>query len=109
MQSKKSEVVLFVATKIKNARLRKGMSQGDLAETIGLTFQQVQKYEKGVNMVSANCLFDIAAAVGQPVSYFFPENKKDVAENEAASVRVEKAEIEEIVSKLKTFLARRRK
>lgn len=46
-----------------------GKSQERLAELLGLTFQQVQKYEKGVNRIAAGRLFELAKAVGVPVSF----------------------------------------
>ena len=48
-----------------------GVSQEKLAEELGLTFQQVQKYERGANRVSASKLYEIARALSSPVSYFF--------------------------------------
>ncbi len=50
-----------------------GLSQGGLAEAIGLTFQQVQKYERGTNRVSASMLYRIAQALDVPVSFFFDD------------------------------------
>jgi transcriptional regulator with XRE-family HTH domain len=47
------------------------VSQEKLADALGLTFQQVQKYERGANRVSASKLYEIAAALKAPVSYFF--------------------------------------
>ena len=49
----------------------KGISQVAFGEALGVTFQQVQKYEKGTNRVSASRLSDVARILGQPVSYFF--------------------------------------
>ena len=48
-----------------------GVSQEKLAEALGLTFQQVQKYERGANRVSASKLYEIAAALQTPVGFFF--------------------------------------
>lgn len=48
-----------------------GLSQGQLAEAIGLTFQQVQKYERGANRVSASALYRVAQALDVPASFFF--------------------------------------
>ena len=48
-----------------------GVSQERLAEALGLTFQQVQKYERGSNRVSASKLYEIARFLSAPVSYFF--------------------------------------
>lgn len=47
------------------------MSQTALAEALGLTFQQIQKYERGANRVSASKLFDMAKVLGVSISYFF--------------------------------------
>ena len=58
----------------KRLRLRRGilgMSQENLAEILGVTFQQVQKYEKGINRVSASRLYEIAKALNVKVSFFF--------------------------------------
>lgn len=60
-----------IGQRLRARRLEIGMSQERLAELIGVTFQQVQKMEKGVNRIAASRLFDIAEALGQPVSYFF--------------------------------------
>lgn len=50
-----------------------GMSQDKLGELLGLTFQQVQKYEKGVNRVSASRMFELSSILGVPIQYFFDE------------------------------------
>ena len=50
-----------------------GMSQEKLGERLGLTFQQVQKYEKGINRIGASRLFDLAQVLGVPVQFFYEE------------------------------------
>jgi transcriptional regulator with XRE-family HTH domain len=50
-----------------------GMSQEKLGEKLGLTFQQVQKYEKGVNRISASRLFHMAEALDVPIQFFFDD------------------------------------
>lgn len=60
-----------VGKRIRMRRLSSGISQSDLAKQIGVSFQQVQKYEKGTNRVSASRLQQIAARLGVPVSFFF--------------------------------------
>jgi transcriptional regulator with XRE-family HTH domain len=57
--------------RVRSRRLEIGMSQERLAELLGVTFQQVQKYEKGVNRIAASRLFDIAGALEMPVARFF--------------------------------------
>jgi transcriptional regulator with XRE-family HTH domain len=50
-----------------------GMSQEKLGEKLGLTFQQIQKYEKGINRIGASRLFDLAQVLGVPVQFFYEE------------------------------------
>jgi transcriptional regulator with XRE-family HTH domain len=64
-------VDLHVGARIRLRRRMQGVSQEKLADALGLTFQQVQKYERGANRVSASKLYEIAAALHAPVSYFF--------------------------------------
>jgi transcriptional regulator with XRE-family HTH domain len=60
-----------IGRKIRALRLQRGLSQTSLAEGIGLTFQQVQKYEKGTNRVSAGRLQKIAHMLDTPVTFFY--------------------------------------
>ncbi len=48
-----------------------GMSQESIGQSIGVTFQQIQKYERGINRMGASRIFDFARVLGVPVSYFF--------------------------------------
>src|SRR5262245_3443509 len=57
--------------RVRTRRLEIGMSQERLAEILGVTFQQVQKYEKGVNRIAASRLFDISSALDMPIARFF--------------------------------------
>jgi transcriptional regulator with XRE-family HTH domain len=72
-------VDLHVGARIRMRRKLLGVSQERLAEQLGLTFQQVQKYERGANRVSASKLYEIARALQTSVSYFF-EGLADTAE-----------------------------
>jgi transcriptional regulator with XRE-family HTH domain len=60
-----------VGARMKLRRTLLGMSQERLGEALGLTFQQVQKYERGVNRVSASRLYDLARVLDVPISFFF--------------------------------------
>lgn len=64
-------VDLHVGGMIRAHRKRLGMSQSQLADALGLTFQQVQKYERGSNRVSASKLYEIAQTLGLTISTFF--------------------------------------
>lgn len=60
-----------VGQRVRSRRLEIGMSQEKLAELLGVTFQQVQKYEKGVNRIAVSRLWDIAEALEWPIGKFF--------------------------------------
>ena len=62
---------VYVGKRLRARRGILGMTQGKLAAELGLTFQQVQKYEKGVNRVSASRLHDLARVLRVPVEFFF--------------------------------------
>lgn len=62
-----------VGQRIRLRRILVAMSQERLGELLGLTFQQVQKYEKGVNRVGAGRLYEIAGILGVPISFFYED------------------------------------
>src|SRR6056297_1907953 len=64
-------VDVHVGKRIRHRRWLVGMTQQQLAERVGIKFQQIQKYETGANRVSASRLWDIADALGVQVSFFF--------------------------------------
>jgi transcriptional regulator with XRE-family HTH domain len=67
----KHPVDVHVGKRIRHRRWTLGTTQQQLADRVGIKFQQIQKYETGANRVSASRLWDIAAALGVPVSFFF--------------------------------------
>ncbi|HYE45357.1 MAG TPA: helix-turn-helix domain-containing protein [Caulobacter sp.] len=66
-----AEVDLHVGRRIRQRRKALNVTQEALADALGLTFQQIQKYERGANRVSASKLYQIAATLQTPVDYFF--------------------------------------
>ena len=68
-------VDVHVGKRIRHRRWMNGTTQQQLAEKVGIKFQQIQKYETGMNRVSASRLWDIAHALGVDVSFFFEELK----------------------------------
>lgn len=64
-------VDIHVGKRIRHRRWMVGMTQQQLAELVGIKFQQIQKYETGANRVSASRLWDISDALDVPVSFFF--------------------------------------
>ena len=68
-----NEMDVHVGQRLRVRRSLLGLSQEKLAESIGLTFQQIQKYERGTNRVSAGRLYDLSKILDVPVSYFFEQ------------------------------------
>jgi transcriptional regulator with XRE-family HTH domain len=60
-----------VGARIRERRIMLGLTQQQLAEMIGVTYQQAHKYERGINRVSAGRLFEIARTLSAPISYFY--------------------------------------
>lgn len=67
----KHPVDIHVGKRIRHRRWMVSMTQQQLAEKVGIKFQQIQKYETGMNRVSASRMWEIAGALDVPVSYFF--------------------------------------
>ena len=67
----KHPVDVHVGKRIRHRRWMVGMTQQQLAEKVGIKFQQIQKYETGMNRVSASRLWDISESLSVPVSFFF--------------------------------------
>jgi len=74
-----------VGGKIRTQRLLAGMSQHTLATKLGVTFQQIQKYEKGTNRVSSSRLAMIGATFGVSPAYFFPGSNTNLDQAAAAA------------------------
>jgi transcriptional regulator with XRE-family HTH domain len=75
----KHPVDVHVGKRVRHRRWMVGMTQQQLGEKVGIKFQQIQKYETGMNRISASRLWDIAHALGVPVSFFF-EGLEDEAQ-----------------------------
>lgn len=80
-------VDVHVGGRVRLRRTLLGMSQEKLGEAIGLTFQQVQKYERGANRIGASRLFDLSRVLDVPVSFFFDDMPDSVASRSPALTR----------------------
>ena len=69
-----NSVDVLVGKRVRMRRLELSLSQSELAEKIGVTFQQVQKYERGTNRISCSRLTQIASALDVKLAYFFGED-----------------------------------
>ncbi|UPT62873.1 MAG: helix-turn-helix domain-containing protein [Hyphomonadaceae bacterium JAD_PAG50586_4] len=105
-----------IGQRVRTRRLEIGMSQERLAELLGVTFQQVQKYEKGVNRIAASRLYDIAASLDMPAARFFEnlsggrvgvaEDRQEFVEDVMATP--EGAQLMSLFSSIKSLKVRRR-
>jgi transcriptional regulator with XRE-family HTH domain len=66
-----TDVDRHVGTRIRERRVMLGLSQQQLAELVGVTYQQAHKYERGINRLSAGRAYEIAQVLGVPVGFFF--------------------------------------
>ncbi len=108
---------VHVGGRVRLRRKFSGMSQDDLAKTLDLTFQQVQKYERGANRVSASKLYEISRTLRAPVAYFFEgfeaagDDHEDIAQEgtvNAFLATAEGIELAEAFPRIKNGKHRRR-
>ena len=96
-----TDVDAIVGKHIRNRRMLLGMSQSELAGSLGITFQQLQKYERGLNRVGAGRLYELSRALQAPVSYFFPgtegEEQEDAAVGEGSTAGQNQRETVDLV------------
>lgn len=104
---KASEIDVHVGTRMRARREFLGISQGRLGRHLGLTFSQVQKYEKGANRIGAGRLYLIAQYLDIPVQYFFEDLRTRDTQGEAQAANGSRAgrRGEEITQLEQAFLA----
>ncbi len=71
--SRSGPIDIHVGSRVRLRRNLLGMNQTDLSKALGVTFQQVQKYEKGTNRISASRLFNLSHVLDVPISFFFED------------------------------------
>ncbi|SDE61649.1 helix-turn-helix domain-containing protein [Rhodospira trueperi] len=79
---------IHVGQRMRLRRTMLGKSQDQMARALGVSFQQVQKYERGTNRISASRLFDVSRFLNVPVSYFFEDLTKDAVAARDEEVKV---------------------
>ena len=84
---KPNPVDVHVGSRVRLRRTLLGLSQEKLGEAIGLTFQQVQKYERGANRIGASRLFDLSRVLDVPVGYFFEDMSDAVASRSPRQIK----------------------
>ncbi len=71
--SRSGPIDIHVGARVRLRRNLLGLSQTDLGKAVGVTFQQLQKYEKGTNRISPSRLFNLSRVLDVPISYFFED------------------------------------
>jgi transcriptional regulator with XRE-family HTH domain len=94
-QGTPNPVDVHVGSRVRLRRTLLGMSQEKLGQAVNLTFQQIQKYERGANRVGASRLYQLSRILDVPVSYFFEEMPEDVAKPEKLAEMMDEPEAEE--------------
>ena len=79
LKSQMNPVDLYVGTRLKIRRSEMGLSQNAIGEMVGITFQQIQKYEKGANRIGSSRLYEFGKILKVPVSYFFEQYEETVS------------------------------
>jgi len=77
--SNPNPIDIHVGSRVRLRRTLLGMSQEKLGDALGLTFQQVQKYERGANRIGSSRLYKLSQILDVPVSFFFDDMSNDVA------------------------------
>ncbi|WP_273719322.1 MULTISPECIES: helix-turn-helix transcriptional regulator [Bartonella] len=101
---------ISIGKRIRHRRISMGLSQKELGSFLGVSFQQIQKYEKGLNRVSAGCLLEIAQKLQVPISFFYADllatdlaTKEDLVSEENLSHRDQDTYSEKEYALLKNF------
>ena len=95
-------VDVHVGKRVRTRRTLLGMSQEQVANALGPTFQQLQKYEKGSNRISASRLFELSQILNVPISYFFEEMPADLNRRDRATVATSDKEFD-VMTKRETL------
>lgn len=82
MSMRPNPVDVHVGQRLRQRRVLAGLSQEKLARMVGITFQQVQKYERGANRIVASRLYQLANVLDVPVSYFFEDMSEQAANDD---------------------------
>jgi len=77
-RSKPDPVDVYVGMRLRKRRQLLNLSQQQLGRAVGITFQQIQKYEQGTNRVSSSRLYDIAKVMGVPINFFFDHIEEEI-------------------------------
>jgi transcriptional regulator with XRE-family HTH domain len=92
-----------VGSRLRLRRTLMGMGQEKLGNSVGLTFQQIQKYERGLNRIGSSRLYQFCKVLDVPVSFFFDEMPDDMGSQSPSASREQQATYDEDMSRRETL------
>ena len=92
-----------VGSRLRLRRTLMGMGQEKLGNSVGLTFQQIQKYERGLNRIGSSRLYQFCKVLDVPVSFFFDEMPGDMGSQPSSASQVQQATYDEDMSRRETL------
>lgn len=99
METSPKPVDVHVGARIRLRRTLLGLSQENLADAVGLTFQQIQKYERGINRVGASRLYEFAKILNVPIGFFFDDMSDEVSNSPVHGVARATAQDNDLLGK----------
>lgn len=89
-----TDIDRYVGMKVRAARRELKLTQDALGQMLDITFQQVQKYERGVNRISSGKLYEIANVLKRPLEYFYPEQTVETDEDDARAEALMRSDLQ---------------
>ena len=98
-----NKIDVNVGRRVRLQRTILGLSQVDLGKLVGLTFQQIQKYEQGDNRIGSSRLYDLSQALRVPITFFFVDLEKNISEDEDSNIKNDPAARRETLELVRAF------
>ena len=93
-----TDIDRYVGMQVRAARRELKLTQDALGKLLNITFQQVQKYERGVNRISSGKLYEIAGVLKRPLAYFYPEQDVDFDEDDERTEALSRSDLRKELS-----------
>jgi len=88
-----TDIDRYVGMQVRAARRELKLTQDELGKLLHITFQQVQKYERGVNRISSGKLYEIAGGLKRPLEYFYPDQDREIDVDDARTEALRRSDL----------------
>jgi len=88
-----TDIDRYVGMQVRAARRELKLTQDELGKLLHITFQQVQKYERGVNRISSGKLYEIAGVLKRPLEYFYPDQDREIDVDDARTEALRRSDL----------------